>query len=179
MSEANTPEAGLPALVKLEARLATLEDRLAILDVLAALPHSSDVGDQEFQNLIYHDECIMDRDNSGALVTGKAAIVGILASPPHKSAQEAGMVHFAGLPHICIDGDSAVATGYLQVVVPLSAGPGPELSGYGQAAGLAIWRLTANRWELQKFDGSWRIMRRIIRSVPSEGSRQIIAENLR
>lgn len=163
----------------LEARLSSLEDRLAILDLLAALPHSSDVGDQDFQNHAYHDDCVMDRDNADALVVGKTAIVGIVGGDSHRSAIQAGMVHFAGLPHIQIEGESAVATGYLQVVVPLPAGTGPKLSGYGQSNGLAIWRLTANRWELQKNNGSWRVIRRVIRSVPGEGFQSIIAEGLR
>jgi SnoaL-like domain len=167
----------------ISARLTSLEDRLDILDLLAALPHSSDVGDQDFQNRAYHDDCVMDRDNAHDLVVGRTAIVDIIGSDQHAQAIQTGMVHFAGLPHICIQGggDSAraVATGYLQIVVPIAAGQGTELSGYGPSDGLAIWRVTANRWELEKDGGRWKVTRRIIRGVPGGEFRKIIVAGLK
>jgi hypothetical protein len=164
----------------ISARLTNVEDRLEILNLLAALPHSSDVGDQDFQNYAYHDDCIMDRNNADDLVVGKTAIVDIIGSERHAQAIQAGMVHFAGLPNIRIEGGGvrATATGYLQIVTPIAAGEGAELSGYGPSDGLAIWRLTANRWELEKDGGRWQVTRRIIRSVPSNGVREIIAAGL-
>jgi SnoaL-like domain len=170
------------------ARLARLEDRLDILNLLAALPHSSDVGDQDFQNRTYHDDCVMDRNNADNLIVGKTAIVDIIDSEPHRKAIQTGMVHFAGLPNIRIEGEGdgarATATGYIQIVVPIAAGlpaseEGPELSGYGPSDGLAIWRLTANQWELEKDGGSWKVIRRIIRSVPGRGVHEIIAAGLK
>jgi SnoaL-like domain len=166
------------SIAAISARLTSLEDRLDILNLLAALPHSSDVGDQDFQNHAYHDDCVMDRNNADDLVVGKAAIVDIIGSDPHRQAIRSGMVHFAGLPHIRIDGTRATATGYLQIVVPIAAGEGTELSGYGSSDGLAIWRLTANRWELEKVAGRWQVTRRIIRSVPSSGVHEIISGGL-
>jgi hypothetical protein len=168
------------------ARLTRVEDRLDILNLLAALPLSSDVGDQDFQNSAYHDDCVMDRNNANDLVVGRTAIVDIISSEQHTQAIQTGMVHFAGLPTIRIDGDGAraTATGYLQIVVPiaagaLAAGKDTALSGYGASDGLAIWRVTANRWELEKNDGRWKVTRRIIRSVPSDGVHEIIAAGLK
>jgi SnoaL-like domain len=163
----------------ISARLTSLEDRLDILNLLAALPHSSDVGDQDFQSRAYHDDCVMDRSNADDLVVGKAAIVDIIGSDQHAQAIQTGMVHFAGLPHIRIKGAHAVATGYLQIVVPIVAGQGAELSGYGPSDGLAIWRLTANQWELEKGGGHWKVIRRTIRSVPGNGVHDIIAAGLK
>jgi SnoaL-like domain len=167
------------SIAAISARLLSLEDRFDILNLLAALPHSSDVGDQNFQNRAYHDDCVMDRNNADDLVVGKKAIVDIIGSEPHAQAIQTGMVHFAGLPHIRIEGMRAVATGYLQIVVPIAAGEGAELSGYGPSDGLAIWRVTANQWELEKDGGHWKVTRRIIRSVPSSGVHEIIAAGLK
>jgi SnoaL-like domain len=181
------------SIAEISARLQSLEDRFEILTLLSALPHSSDVGDQDFQNRAYHGDCVMDRDNADALMVGKAAIVDIIGSDKHRQAIENGMVHFAGLPHIRIQGEGsdarAVATGYLQIVVPITAaslaagptaaGQRAELSGYGPSDGLAIWRLTANHWELEKDDGRWKVIRRDIRSVPSSGAHEIIAGGLK
>lgn len=55
------------------------------------------------------------------------------------------MVHFFGLPLVHIDGDSALATGYFQIIVPVEKGERIVLDDYEVTAGLAIWRLTANR----------------------------------
>jgi SnoaL-like domain len=171
------------SIAAISARLSSLEDRVDILNLLAALPHSSDVGDQDFQNGAYHDDCVMDRNNADDLVVGKKAIVDIIGSEPHRQAIQTGMVHFAGLPQIRIKGEGngarATATGYLQIVVPIAAGEGAELSGYGPSDGLAIWRLTANQWELEKDGGHWKVTRRIIRSVPSSGVHEIIAAGLK
>lgn len=184
MSEAASDETRKPvddalSIAAISARLTHLEDRLDILNLLAALPHSSDVGDQDFQNNVYHDDCVMDRDNANALVVGKVAIVDIIGSDKHQQAIKTGMVHFAGLPYIRIEGEQAVATGYLQIVVPIAAGNAAELSGYGPSEGLAIWRLTANMWELAKHDGRWKVTRRVIRSIPGSGAHEIIAEGLK
>ena len=159
--------------------MTSLEDRLDILNVLAALPHSSDVGDQDFQSRAYHDNCVMDRDNADDLVVGKAAIVDIIGSDRHSQAIATGMVHFAGLPNISIEGERATATGYLQIIVPLGAGKGAELGGYGPSDGLSIWRLTAHMWALEKHAGRWTVIRRVIRSVPGYGFQQLIAEGLK
>jgi SnoaL-like domain len=182
-NEITEPVSEALSIAAISARLTSLEDRLDILDLLAALPHSSDVGDQDFQSRIYHADCVMDRDNAHDLVVGRTAIVDIIGSDQHAQAIQSGMVHFAGLPHIHIqgegDGARAVATGYLQIVVPITAGQGTELSGYGPSDGFAIWRVTANRWELGKDGGRWKVTRRIIRGVPSDEFHEIIAAGLK
>jgi SnoaL-like domain len=180
-----TPANGEPAakqeqsIAALIARITTLEDRLDIVNLLAGLPHSSDVGDQDYQNRAYHEDCVMDRDNADDLVIGKAAIVGIIGSEQHRQAIKAGMVHFAGLPHIAIDGARATATGYLQIIAPVTSGPATALSGYGISDGFAIWRITANQWELAKSGGCWRVIRRVIRSVPNSQFHELISDGLR
>jgi SnoaL-like domain len=166
------------AISELANRLTTLEDRLEILNILAGLPHSSDVGHQGYQNSVYHDDCIMDRNNPDDLVIGKTAIVNIISNDQHREAIKAGMVHFAGLPHIRIEGPQAIATGYLQIVVPVTSGSEAALSGYGPSDGFAIWRITANRWELKKGDAGWKVIRRTIRSVPASKFQELISKGL-
>jgi SnoaL-like domain len=166
------------AIAALVTRITALEDRAEILNILAGLPHSSDVGNQDYQNDAYHDDCVMDRNDADALVIGKAAIVDIVTSDQHRQAIESCMVHFAGLPHIDIKGARAIATGYLQIVVPVPEGQEAALGGYGPADGFAIWRITANKWELEKGDTGWRVTRRIIRSVADGNFHALIAEGL-
>lgn len=166
------------SLARLMGRITALEDRLEILDILAGLAHSSDVGHQDYQNRAYHDDCIMDRNNADELIVGKAAIVDIIGGDQHRQAMAAGMVHFAGLPHIRVSGARAIATGYLQIVVPLTSPEGAELDGYGASGGLGIWRLTANRWELEKGETGWKVTRRIIRSAADGKFQKVIEQGL-
>lgn len=172
-------DTGLADISALAARLTLLEDRLEIFTLLAGLAHSSDTADQTYQTHAYRYDCVMDRNNAAELIIRNEAIVAIIGGPQHSRAIEADMVHFAGLPLVQIDGDNAVATGYLQIVVPVEQGERTALDGYGVSPGLAIWRLTANRWELAKDSNGWRVTRRIIRSVPSAEIRQLMAPGLR
>ena len=121
----------------------------------------------------------MNRNNAPEPVVGKAAIVAVIGGQQHAKAIQAGMVHFSGLPQVQIDGDSAVATSYLQIVVPVEQSERTVLDGYGVTAGLAIWRLTANRWELAEDSNGWRVTRRIICSVPSGETKQLMTQSLR
>lgn len=162
----------------LAARITLLEDREKILNLLAGLAQSSDVADLRFQSRAYHDNCFMDGDNAAEPIVGRKAIIDIIGSERHTQAIDAGMVHFAGLPHVRIDGCRAVVTGYLQIVVPIDDRQRPSLGGYGETDGLAIWRLTANRWELAKDSRGWSVVRRTIRSVPASDYRQLIALGL-
>lgn len=163
----------------LDARLTQLEDRLEILNLRAGLAHSSDTTDQAFENHAYHDDCVMDRNDAADPIIGREAIVAIIGGQQHAKAIQAGMVHFAGLPLVRIEGDRAVATGYLQIVVPVEQGQRLALDRYGETAGVAVWRLTANRWELAKDSNGWRMTGRIIRSVPCAEIMQLMAPSLR
>ena len=49
---------------------------------------------------------------------GNKEIAAIMQSPGHQAAISGGLAHFAGLPHIAIDGDAAVVTSYLQILTP-------------------------------------------------------------
>lgn len=161
--------------VDLKDRFKALEDRAAIMDLLSGLAISSDTADKAVQQQTYHEECVMDPAPGIAPVVGQEAIVGLLDFPAHFAARLAGMVHFAGLPQITIQGDRAVAIGYLQIIVPLRDGPSVAPEAYPADAGLAIWRLTANRWDLACESGQWRIIRRTIRSLPDAEARKIMS----
>jgi len=97
-----------------------------------------------------------------------------LDSKAHQAAREAGMVHFASLPQIQVDGDSAVASGYLQILIPVDGAANVAPSAYPESAGLAVWRLTANRWTLQREDGRWQVTQRSIRSIPQAEASSIL-----
>jgi hypothetical protein len=52
-------------------------------------------------------------------------------------------------------------------MVPNPVGPEMGLGQYPPSKGLLVWRLTANRWELERTDQGWRVTKRSIRAVPT------------
>ena len=50
----------------------------------------------------------------------------------HQAAIAGGLAHFTGLPHVAIDGDTAVVTSYLQILVPQTQGDPVEVPNHGK-----------------------------------------------
>jgi hypothetical protein len=161
-------------IAQLELRLRALEDREEIQNLLAASPFSSDIPSVAFQEGMYVEDAIMNSGGAGSDMRGREAVVDTIRVPNHLAAVESGMAHFAGLPHIRIDGDRAVATGYLAILVSNPDGPKVPLGQYAPASGLMIWRVTANRWELARTAQGWKMTKRVIRAAPGPETRELL-----
>ena len=147
---------------QMEARLRLVEDKLAILAVLSGSPLSSDVASETYWEAMFAQDAVMDR-GGGRGLENREQIMEIVRSPSQASAADSGMAHFAGLPHIRIDGDRAVATGYLQVLVLDPHAPEVTLAGKGTRKALTTYHLTVNRWEFVRTEKGWQVARRIVR----------------
>ena len=148
----------------LEDRLRTVEDTLAIYHLIASHPPAADTGTDRY----YRDAFAPDGEidlGGGKGATGNEAIAAIVKTPEHRAAIAGGLCHFAGLPQVELDGDTAVATSYLQIIVPDLQGTPRELSGHGTSAGFRIHRVGANRWELKRGKDGWKVMRRTLRPL--------------
>ena len=55
----------------------------------------------------------------------------MVKTPEHQAAIAGGLCHFAGLPRVELNGDTAVAISYLQVIAPNREAKPVELSGHG------------------------------------------------
>jgi len=78
-----------------------------------------------------------------------------------------GAAHvLGGVPHVVIDGDTAVATAYYHL--------------HRRADdSFTVWRVTATRWELVRDDGTWRVARRVNRLLDgSSEARQLLADGI-
>ena len=124
----------------IEARLRAIEDRLEIYHLIASHPPSAE---------------------------GAQAIGAITQTPAHRQAIADGIAHFAGLPIIEIDGDSAIVTSYLQLLYPDKQGEARELANHGVSRGYRVHRVVANRWELVRTPDGWKIARRTLRPLDS------------
>ncbi len=149
----------------LEQRLRTIEDRLAIYDLIATHPPSADTGAGEYTASVWTEDGVFDRGAEFARPTGPAAIAGTSTSAEHRRAIEHGIAHFAGLPYVRVTGDTAFAISYIQILVPDRVGPVFEVANHGASQGFHVHRVAANRWEFVRTEGGWKISRRTLRSL--------------
>jgi len=152
----------------LDERLRAIEDRLEILNLIAGHPPSADTGADFYAARVYAEDGVFDRGEHLSGGHGNAEIAAMLQTPGHQAAIHGGLAHFAGLPHIAIDGDDAVVTSYLMILTPQPSGEAIEVPNHGASRGFRIHRVGANRWELTRTADGWKIKRRTLR--PLDGS---------
>jgi hypothetical protein len=153
----------------LEARLQEIEDRLAIYSLIASHPPSADTAAVFYTRQIYTEDGEFDRGVGLSSAIGNNAIAAIMEVPEHQAAIDGGLAHFASLPLIDLQGDTAYVTSYLQLITPDSKGESRELPNHGTSQGFRIHRVLANRWTLVKnLAGGWKIKSRQLR--PLDGS---------
>ncbi|HEY2757508.1 MAG TPA: nuclear transport factor 2 family protein [Pseudolabrys sp.] len=74
-----------------------------------------------------------------------------------------------------INGDTAIAISYLQIITPHKDAPQTEVSGHGTSTGFRIHRVGANRWELARTQDGWKVTRRTLRPLDgSEDARDLL-----
>jgi len=152
----------------LEERIRHIEDRLEIYNLIASHPPSADTGNGAYVASVWTEDGVFDRGAEFARPTGRAAIAAGSANPEHHRAIEQGIAHFAGLPYVRVEGDTAFAISYLQILVPDRLGPTFEVPNHGASQGFHVHRVSANRWEFVRTAEGWKITSRTLR--PLDGS---------
>ena len=147
----------------LEDRLRAVEDKLAIYHLIASHPPAADTGTDSYYRNAFAADGVIDLGTKTA--TGNEAIGAVVRTPEHQAAIAGGLCHFAGLPRVELNGDSAVAISYLQVIAPNRKAKPVELSGHGMSSGYRIHRLGANRWDLKRTAEGWKVTRRTYRML--------------
>jgi hypothetical protein len=160
----------------LEERLRAVEDRLEILNLIASHPPSADTGADYYTEKVYTEDGVFDRGANLTGARGNREIAAIVTSPGHQAAIRGGLAHFAGLPHIVLDGDAAVVTSYLQILTPHPSAEPVEVPNHGASKGFRIHRVAANRWVLTRTAQGWKIKSRTLRPLDgSSEAREILA----
>jgi hypothetical protein len=160
----------------LEQRIAALEDRLEIYNLIAGHPPSADTGADYYAEAIYAEDGVFDRGANLSGAEGNKAVAAMLKSPGHQAAIAGGLAHFTGLPHVTLDGDAAVAVSYLQILAPKQSGEMIEVPNHGSSRGYHIHRVVVTRWDLIRTVSGWKVKRRTIRLVDgSEPSRELLS----
>ncbi len=160
-------------------RLRAVEDQLEIYNVIASHPPSADTGADYYTRQSYTEDGVIDL-GGGKAANGNEAIAAIQTTPGHKAAIAGGLAHFAGLPRVEINGDTAVAFSYLQILTPHPSAEPHEVPNHGVSKGYRTHRVAANRWELVRTPTGWKIKRRITRTLDgSEPAREILRNALK
>ncbi|SON57732.1 hypothetical protein HDIA_4191 [Hartmannibacter diazotrophicus] len=157
-----------PNLPDLETRLRTIEDKLAIYELIASHPPSADTGHANYTLSVYREDGVFDRGPTLDGAKGARDIAAFIQRPEHDDAIRGGLAHFAGLPLIDLRGDVATVTSYLMIVHLDHEGEPRELPNHGVSTGYRIHRAVVNRWELERHDGRWMIAKRTL--LPVDGS---------
>ncbi|WP_449469425.1 nuclear transport factor 2 family protein [Sphingobium chungangianum] len=137
----------LTASADLAARIAILEDREAIRDLIASYGPLADAGDCAGAAALWAEDGVYEVGGFGSH-TGRAAIQALLEGESHQSLIHGGAAHVLSPPVIDLDGDRATARTYSVVFRKADD----------------IWeahRASANMWHLVRVGTEWKVARRI------------------
>jgi ketosteroid isomerase-like protein len=140
---------GRDALSAADARLAALEDKEAIRDLIARYGPLADAGDCAGAAALWTEDGVYEVGGFGDY-RGRAAIQALLEGEAHQSLIADGSAHLLGPPVIDLDGDRAVARNHSVVF---------RRDGDHWIA----HRASANVWRLLRTAEGWRVARRINR----------------
>lgn len=149
-------------LLALESRLAELEDRESIRNLIASYGPLADTGDAAAIAALWAEDGVYEVGGYGEH-TGHAAIAALFTAGTHLALMRDGCAHLLGPLHISLEGECATAIGHSCVFRHGSSG-------------FEAWRVSANRWHLEKTCSGWRVRRRINRPLDgTEAARLLLA----
>ena len=131
----------------LAARIALLEDREAIRELIARYGPLADAGDCAGAAALWTEDGVYEVGGFGSY-TGRAAIQTLLEGESHQGLIHGGAAHVLSPPVIDLDGDRATARTYS--VVFRKSGDNWEAH-----------RASANMWHLVRVAGEWKVARRV------------------
>ncbi|MBI3781833.1 MAG: nuclear transport factor 2 family protein [Deltaproteobacteria bacterium] len=133
-------------------RLQAVEDELAIHKLITRYGLAVDIGDVERTAEVFAEDGIYDADVR--IMRGRVAVRDMVSSPRHQ--QMVGRcAHQIGPAVVKLDGDRAVAVGYSRVYLR-------------NDEGIEIYRVSYNRWALERRAGQWLITHRRTRLLGHE-----------
>lgn len=130
----------------LERRVRALEDQLAISQLIATYGPAVDSESAGTVGELWSADGVYDPGGVSPYV-GRAAVGDLVYGERHQGYLAAGCAHVLSAPRVSVDGDVAVAVNHSRVY--LKDGPHWRLE-----------RVSANRWELERIDGTWQVIRR-------------------
>jgi uncharacterized protein (TIGR02246 family) len=147
----------------LEQRIGALEDELAIHRLIVTYGFAVDTGDAAATGALFTKDGLYDVDTT-LVMHGREGVEAMVRGPRHQSLLP-NCAHTIGPAVVVVDGDTAVATAYSRIY-----------KRDGDTIGL--WRLSFNRFELERRDGRWQIARRTTRMLGHDEAHGLFARAL-
>jgi uncharacterized protein (TIGR02246 family) len=147
----------------LDRRVAALEDELAIHRLLVAYGFAVDTGDADATAELFAEEGVYDVDGT-LVMRGRPDVRAMVLGKNHQALLP-NCAHTIGPAVVNVDGDRAVATAYSRIYLR-------------QPEGLYLWRLSSNRFELERRDGRWQIVLRTTRLLGRGDAQALLAGGL-
>jgi hypothetical protein len=141
----------------LAARLRAVEDVLAVQRIVLSYGPAADAGLSRQAASLWLEDGVYDWDTSVEPLAGRAAVDGMLQGENHQGLIAEGVAHFAGAPVVEVDGDRATALTYSLVM-------------RREEGRFYLWRVSANRWELERDGRAWRVRHRTNRVLDASGA---------
>lgn len=133
-------------LAALESRLNEAEDVLEIYRLFATYGPSVDSVSPESLAAMWTEHGVYDAGGFEPMV-GRQMLRDMLFQDAHQGFVARGCAHVMSLPHVTVDGDTAVAIGYSRVYAR-------------RDDHWVVERLSANRWVLARTAEGWRVLDR-------------------
>src|SRR5581483_8847445 len=108
--------------------------------------------------------CVIELNGTDTL-HGHDGVRGVVRGAVHQGLLP-NCAHLIGPVTIDLHGATASATGYMVVVLKT-------------AVGFGVWRQGVGRWDLERREGRWRILRRVSLPVGSAFAQQLLNQALR
>jgi hypothetical protein len=152
-------------IAQLEARLLAVEDRLEILQLLAAYGPAADSGSGDIAEALFTEDATYD---AGLATFHGGAGVGQMINtlPLHRDLMAGGCAHSVDLPVVDVQGDKAIAVGH-----------GFLFKRDGDS--FLLWRCSAVRWTFERVEGRWLIRSRVNRILDGDtAARELLRDGL-
>jgi ketosteroid isomerase-like protein len=140
----------------LEARVAALEDQLAIARLMATYGPSVDSLSADQTASLWAEDGSYDA--GAAVYDGPDAIRRLVSTDPHQGFVLGGCAHIISAPVITVRGDTAVALSHSQLLLRDEA-----------SDSYSVWRISANRWEWRRTAEGWKVVARTNRPLDGSG----------
>jgi hypothetical protein len=167
-------------LAALESRLRDLEDQVALYQLMSAYGPLVDSGDAEATAALWVEDGVYDwgggpkpadgdapvKEGAAGAAYSRSAIADMVRGPFHQEIIQGGAGHVIGLPHIVLNGDTAIGTSYSRLY-------------RRDGENFRVWRVGANRWEFVRTPDGWRVKSRINRVMTGgEEPRQLLRSGI-
>lgn len=128
-------------------RVQALEDELAIHRLIVRYGLAVDTGDAERTAAVFSADGVYDADVR--CMNGRAEVAAMVRGDRHQR-MVGHCAHQIGPAVVEVAGDRAVAIGYSRVYLQ-------------RGSDIGVYRVSMNRWELERRDGQWLIAHRVTR----------------